>query len=177
MNKLLFELMSLEYRIKSILLPPRTVLAETGIRNGDVVVDYGCGPGRYTIPTARIVGKEGRVHAVDNHPSAMAKVNRLARKHALPWISTVPADDLGTIPRNSADVVILYDTLHDLAEKRAAIREMGRLLKPEGLLSVKDHRLKRDELISIICEDDRFRLIAEHKRTLTFIRGGHETEG
>ncbi len=69
-NDLLFRLMSLEYRFKSLLSPPEKVLNEAGIRKGSVVVDYGCGPGRYTIPVARMVGKEGRVYAIDIHPLA-----------------------------------------------------------------------------------------------------------
>jgi len=89
MNNLLFELMSLEYTVKSALLPPQMVLSETGIKNGHVVVDYGCGPGRYTITVARMVGKKGKAYAVDIHPLAIEKVDRLAWRYDLPWIKTV----------------------------------------------------------------------------------------
>ena len=30
-----------------------------------VVIDYGCGPGRYTLPIAKLVGPKGKVFAVD----------------------------------------------------------------------------------------------------------------
>jgi ubiquinone/menaquinone biosynthesis C-methylase UbiE len=36
-----------------------------GIRPGQTIVDYGCGPGRYTVEMARLVGTGGRVIAVD----------------------------------------------------------------------------------------------------------------
>jgi hypothetical protein len=44
-------------------------------------------------------------------------VYRLAQKYDLPWIKTVPANDLKMVPGGSADVAILYDTLHDLDKK------------------------------------------------------------
>jgi ubiquinone/menaquinone biosynthesis C-methylase UbiE len=40
------------------------------------VVDYGCGPGRYTIRFARLVGANGRVFEVDLRPLAMRMVEQ-----------------------------------------------------------------------------------------------------
>ena len=36
-----------------------------GVKSGQTVVDYGCGPGRYAVELARLVGIDGKVIAVD----------------------------------------------------------------------------------------------------------------
>jgi 2-polyprenyl-3-methyl-5-hydroxy-6-metoxy-1,4-benzoquinol methylase len=45
-----------------------------GIKEGMTVVDYGCGPGRYAVKFAELVGDNGRVYAVDIHELAIAAV-------------------------------------------------------------------------------------------------------
>lgn len=37
------------------------VLRNVGINRGQLVLDFGCGSGTYTIPAAKIVGEQGRV--------------------------------------------------------------------------------------------------------------------
>jgi ubiquinone/menaquinone biosynthesis C-methylase UbiE len=41
------------------------VLEKAGIKRGKTVLDFGCGSGIYTIPVAKIAGKEGDVYALD----------------------------------------------------------------------------------------------------------------
>ncbi len=40
-------------------------LAEIGMQKGQMVLDFGCGSGDYTIPAAKVVGKSGTIYAVD----------------------------------------------------------------------------------------------------------------
>ncbi len=44
---------------------PQKNLERIGIPQGITVVDLGAGSGHYAIGAARLVGKEGRVYAVD----------------------------------------------------------------------------------------------------------------
>ena len=37
------------------------VLEKIGIRRDQIVLGFGCGPGTYSIPAAKIVGKQGKV--------------------------------------------------------------------------------------------------------------------
>lgn len=43
--------------IRKWLDPPSRVLDRLGVRADDVVIDFGCGPGFYTIPLARMAGR------------------------------------------------------------------------------------------------------------------------
>ena len=67
MTNFWFRLMALEYRLKSDAAAVHGALKDAGIQPGMSVLDFGCGLGRYSLPAARIVGKEGVVYAVDLH--------------------------------------------------------------------------------------------------------------
>ena len=61
-----FKLMQLVMKAADHIQPHVTQKAESfGVLNGMTVVDYGCGPGRYTTEFARLVGERGHVLAVD----------------------------------------------------------------------------------------------------------------
>ena len=54
-------------------------LRDIGIKQGQVIVDFGCGAGHYTIPAAKIVGKEGTVYAIDKERSTLNQVMQRAK--------------------------------------------------------------------------------------------------
>ena len=66
-----FRLMALSYRVRDALRPRAPYLEEAGLQPGMTVLDFGCGPGSYVTPTARMVGDSGRVFALDRHPTAL----------------------------------------------------------------------------------------------------------
>ena len=49
---------------------PREELNKLDIREGQIILDYGCGIGSYTFPIAKLVGESGRVYALDKEPVA-----------------------------------------------------------------------------------------------------------
>lgn len=60
-----FKMMVWTFKIGDIFNPPGDILDEFNISEGDIVVDYGCGPGRYLKKASELVGDNGRVYAVD----------------------------------------------------------------------------------------------------------------
>ena len=111
-----------------------------GIGLADIVVDFGCRVGHYSIPAALAVGPSGLVYALDKDQASLDELVRKARKHGLRNIkATTVAGPLEVdIESNSVDVVLLYDVLHYFtqSQRRKLIRQMYRILKPSGLLSV-----------------------------------------
>lgn len=116
----------------------RERLAGAGLKKGQVVLEYGCGVGSYTLPAAQIVGDGGTVYALDIHPLAIAKVRKRAAKEKLANIKTILSDRDTGLPDESVDVILLYDTLHLVRDKQALLAELHRTLKPGGFLSA-DH--------------------------------------
>ena len=165
-----FRLMSASYKLRDILVPRINVLKEVGIRAGFNVLDYGCGPGSYIVPLAELVGKSGKIYALDVHPLAIQAVQRIAAKKRLANVHTILSDcKTGLLP-SSVDVVLLYDILHDLNNSGEVLAELYRVLRPEGILSVSDHHMKQNEIISRVTGGGLFKLSARGRRTYSFLK-------
>ena len=73
------EISKVEYEIL-LFMPPAKMLAEADINLGFKVLNYGCGPGKFTIMIAEIIGQSGIVCALDIHPLAIEAVEQKAHK-------------------------------------------------------------------------------------------------
>jgi tRNA A58 N-methylase Trm61 len=79
MPTLMFRGMTFVLRCRDIFRPRERILKEVQIEPRHRVLDFGCGPGSYTIIVAKCVGENGKVYALDIHPLAMKKVQETAR--------------------------------------------------------------------------------------------------
>src|SRR5256886_17069544 len=62
--------------------PLATALDRLGLREGWRCVDVGAGGGDVTVALAEVVGRDGRVYAVDSDPRARDAVAQAAAAHA-----------------------------------------------------------------------------------------------
>ncbi len=169
MSNLDFKLMSFGFKFRDLLLPRENVLKEVGIKPGFCILDYGCGPGSYTIPAAQSVGSSGKVYALDIQPLAVQRVRSTAARRGLTNIEAILSDCATGLPDNSIDVVLLYDTLHGLNEPDEVLAELHRVLKPDGILSFNDHHMKEEnEIISRITGKGWFTLLRKGERVYNF---------
>ena len=53
-SRLGFRLMILAFKIRDFFSPRITVLREPEIKPGQIVLDYGCGPGNYILPLSSL---------------------------------------------------------------------------------------------------------------------------
>ena len=168
MSNFHFRAMAFTFRLRDFLLPRRKILEETGISQGFYVLDYGCGPGSYISDAAEMVGKSGKVFALDIHPSAVQSVRDIVAKKQLTNVETILSDCKTGLPDNAVDVILLYDTFHDLNDPDIILEELHRVLKPDGILSFSDHHMKEKEIISKVTKGELFRIADKGKRTLSF---------
>jgi ubiquinone/menaquinone biosynthesis C-methylase UbiE len=114
-------------------------IRKLGIRTGQVIVDFGCKAGHYTIPAARVVGSLGKVYAIDQEQTAIDELMKTAQTEQLgniiPINSSKPVINL---PGASVDAVFIYDVLHYLntVERKNLYQSANTVLKNDGLLSV-----------------------------------------
>ena len=160
--------MALEFKVRDFVRPRFTILNEVGIKPGFLVLDYGCGPGSYIPAAAELVGKTGRVYALDAHPLAIKMVQEMVSRKYLTNVETIASECATGLPDESLDVVLLYDTLHDLGDPDCVLSEIHRILKPGGLLSLSDHHLEEAEIVSRITHSGLFKPISKGKRTYSF---------
>lgn len=125
-------------------------LKDIGIKEGQVVLDFGCNVGHYTIPAAEVVGEEGRVYAIDKDIESLNELMRTAKIKGLRNIVPIliqSADLKINLKDESVDVILLYDVLHyiDAMGRNKIYNESYRILKNDGLLSVYPKHNKSDE--------------------------------
>ena len=168
MSNLGFRLMAFIFRLRDIFLPRQNILAEVGIKPGFSILDYGCGPGSYSIAAAQLVGESGKVYALDVHPLAVQQVQKAAAKRQLTNIETILSDCASGLADESIDIALLYDTLHALSEPDKVLAELHRVLKPNGILSFSDHHMRESEIMSKITDKGLFRLSRKGKRAYNF---------
>ena len=165
-----FKLMTLGFKLRDLFLPRINTLKEAGIKSGDNILDYGCGPGSYTVVAAKLVGESGKVYALDIHPLAVQKVQNIAAKRRLTNIETILSDCATGLADESIDVALLYDALHEVSEPDKILAELHRVLKPNGILSFNDHHMKDEEIITKITENGLFKLSNKGERVYNFVK-------
>ena len=133
-----------------------------GIREGMTVVDYGCGPGRYVTRFARLVGNRGKVYAVDVQPLAIEMVKRKVTKQALENIVPVLAQGYAIgLPDKVADMVCALDMFFALREPTVFLREVRRIIKPDGTLIIDDGHQSRQVTLRKIEASGSWRVMEE----------------
>jgi ubiquinone/menaquinone biosynthesis C-methylase UbiE len=164
-----FRVMAFSFKIRDFFRPRKDIVKEVGIKEGFRVLDYGCGSGSYVTAVAELVGKSGKIYALDINPLAIKMVKKIAVKKQLPNVETILSDCKTGLPDDSIDVVLLYDTFHDLSDPNMALEELHRVLKPNGILSFSDHHMKENEIISKVTDNELFRLLRKGEWTYSFM--------
>jgi ubiquinone/menaquinone biosynthesis C-methylase UbiE len=170
MSGLAFKFMSLGFKFRDFFRPRKNVLKEVGINTGFHVLDYGCGPGSYLTAVSAMVGKTGKIYALDAHPLAVKTVQGIVSRKHIKNLETILSDCKTGLPDNSLDIILLYDTLHNLENLDCVLEELGRTLKPNGILSVSDHHLKEVELVSKVTDKGLFKLLSKGEKTYSFTK-------
>lgn len=142
-----FRLMSIFMAVEDFVHPVIDKRVATfGILENMVVVDYGCGPGRYTTRYSKIVGAKGKVYAVDVQKLALEMIRRKMAKQVLHnVIPTLAQGYQSGLPDHVADVVCALDIFFGVGEPSTFLREIYRITKPDGFLIVDDSHQSRKE--------------------------------
>lgn len=164
--------MTLVFRIRDILRPRMDFLKEAGIEPGFCILDYGCGPGSYIAALAQLVGTSGEIYALDIHPLAIKEVQKTAARKAITNVKTIESDCKTGLPDNLVDVVLLYDTFHNLSQPDDVLRELHRVLKSGSTLSFSDHHMNEKDIITGVTKTGLFKLSTKGKKIYSFSKVG-----
>lgn len=151
------------------------VLTDIGITARQVVLDFGCGSGIYTIPAAQLVGAEGIVYALDEDAQALEEANRKATQQGLENINIIlqSEEDKIQLPDSSCDVMLLYDVLHLIDNWPLMFQEAYRTLKYSGLLSVYPMHIDKEKMKRYL-EKAGFTSTGEIHALFNFVKRGIE---
>jgi len=148
---------------------PEEEIKKIDIKQGQTILDFGCGIGSYTIPAAKLVGKQGKVYALDKQPLALKKVEEKAEREGLHNIYTILSDGNTGLPDESIDIVLLYGVLPEIEDKEFILKELHRVLKPSGYLSTRYcFRMRKERVLEIIGATDLYSLVEQKGHILNF---------
>ena len=155
-------------------------LKDVGIKKGQIVLDFGCGVGHYTIPAAKVVGEKGKVYAIDEDGEALSELMKIAKSKGLKNIEPIETSGELKIPieDESIDVVLLYDVLHSyylgVGERKKLLEEVYRVSKTDALISVYP---KHMELENTVRELERANFRLERKSFKSLVHDDNYDKG
>ena len=85
-------------------------------------------------------------------------------------VETIQSECKTELPDESIDIVLLYDTFHEVDDPDVVLQELHRVLKQDGILSFSDHHMKEEEIVSEITKGGLFTLSRKGKKTYSFTK-------
>jgi ubiquinone/menaquinone biosynthesis C-methylase UbiE len=102
------------------------------------VLDCGCGPGSMTLDIAKLV-KPGHVCGIDSSPIQIEQALSLQKERSITNAEFFAASAYQLpYPDNTFDVVFAHAVLYHLQKPKDALSEFRRVLKPNGLVALRD---------------------------------------
>jgi len=118
--------------LRRLLHDPRRILAGLAA-SGETVIDFGCGPGFFTLPLAEIVGPDGRVVAVDLQGAMLERLRLRADRAGLAArisLHRCATDTVGDLP--PADAALAFYMVHEVPDVARFLGEVSGTLRPGG---------------------------------------------
>jgi ubiquinone/menaquinone biosynthesis C-methylase UbiE len=123
--------------IRKLIHNPERLLG-TYIRPGMIVIDYGSGMGYFSIPLARMVGKQGKVFCFDIQYKMLEKLINRARNSRVEEIiipGLITANDNSNQTSNqNVDFTLLFAVTHEVFDKEQLFSFLSRKMKLNALL-------------------------------------------
>ncbi len=141
--------------VRKLLQNPKKIFGRF-VRNGDTVVDLGCGGGFFTVALAQMVGENGRVTAVDMQEEMLDITCQSAQKKGVMDRITLhlcKPTDLG-LSNLRVDFALAFYVVHEVPDRQRFMRQVAGILKPDAvfLLVEPKHHVKTPEF-ELIVED------------------------
>src|SRR5262245_41405102 len=113
------------------------IISHLELRPEMKILDFGCGPGRLTIPIAKQIQSTESVTSFDIQPEMLERVRVKAAHENLRNIEFVQgAAGEGKLGEHQYDRVLLVTVLGEIPDKKTMLQEISNSLKPNGWLSI-----------------------------------------
>jgi ubiquinone/menaquinone biosynthesis C-methylase UbiE len=123
-------------KIRRWLQDPKKILAPY-VNAGMCVLDFGCGPGFFTIDMAEMVGKSGRVIASDLQEGMLEKVQRKIQGTPLEnIISLHQCQEKAIGLEDQVDFIMAFYVVHEVPDQQALFAEIATILNSGGRVFV-----------------------------------------
>ena len=155
-----------ENPIVGAVVGPELLIERLNVAPGMRVLDAGCGPGRLTIPLARVVGPAGEVVALDGQSAMLTKLQERLEAEGITNVRPLQAGLGEGALEGPFDRILLAMVLGEVRDRESAVRELYAALRPGGNLSVTevfgDPDYRRPATVRREVEVAGFRLVERH---------------
>jgi len=109
------------------------------------MADVGAGYGYFAFPAAEMVGPDGMVFAIEPNPKRACEIVRKAEDVGVKNLRVFEeeAEDLAGIPAGDVDLAVSMSSFHHFTDAQRALRELRRIVKPGGLVYIRDIKAGR----------------------------------
>lgn len=128
---------------RKLIQNPKKVVGEY-IKEGDTVIDFGCGPGFFSTEMAKMVGKNGKVIAADLQEEMLVHVRKkAAAKNVTDRMEfhRCQKDRVGIPAEKIADFMLAFYMIHETPNPSAFLEEVKPLLKEGGKFLVVEPKM------------------------------------
>jgi len=124
------------------LLQPEKTLARLGLRSGMTFVDIGAGTGFFSRAASEVVGKKGKVYALD---MSEEMIEILKRNGVCDNMHVLRSEEYRLpVADAEGDIAFLSTVLHENTDVRKLLDEASRVTKPSGKIIIIEWK-KQDE--------------------------------
>ena len=127
--------------VRRLLHNPERILGGL-VKEGDTVLDIGCGMGHFSIGIAKLVGPNGRVISVDLQPEMLDRVRLRAEQQGLQdriQLHRCQSNSLGV--DEPVDFALAFWMVHEVPNRVTFLAEVRGLLKPEARFLVVEPKI------------------------------------
>jgi SAM-dependent methyltransferase len=162
---------------------PQELLAEVGVAKGMKMADIGAGYGFFAFPAAEIVGEVGLVYAVEPNPKRAEEIRRRAEERGVKNLRVLVAgrEEIVGMQTGAVELAISMSSFHHFADPKKALAELRRIVKPGGLVYIRD--IKPGRLFKHGSKSEEFRADvrrqfpdAEFEEGSGYLVGGSDSE-
>jgi ubiquinone/menaquinone biosynthesis C-methylase UbiE len=119
---------------------PDQILETLGLQPRQNVADIGAGGGYFSLRFAELVGREGKVFAVDTNSGFLEFIKNSAEEKGLVNVETVLVTEKGlTLPEN-VDLVFMRNMCHHIPNRLEYFRKLKDFLKAGGRIAIVEYR-------------------------------------
>lgn len=137
----------LDFSLRKWIHNPRKIL-DPYVGPGMTVLDFGAGPGFFTLEMARLVGESGKVIAADLQEGMLEKLRAKIQNTDLEKIITLHKTEEEKIGLGEkVDFALVFYVLHELPDQEKFLAELKTIMKPGAkalIVEPKFHVSKKD---------------------------------
>jgi ubiquinone/menaquinone biosynthesis C-methylase UbiE len=132
---------SWDHRLRTLIQDPDRIIRPY-VREGDRVLDVGCGMGFFSIAMAGYVGPSGVVYALDIQQKMLDVLMRRARARGaeLPIRPVLAGGARLPVPEK-VDFVLAFWMLHEVEDREGLLKDLTGVLKENGLFLLVEPRV------------------------------------